>query len=1456
MPKHSFKTPGILRSGFEYQDLIGIELLIGFFRDPTKYLWVELESENESVGYLDDVVAARSDGSFEVNQVKFTINTSKYFLDWNWLLEKRPNGTSFLKKWSESIKRVAELGPIHSAQLRTNRRPNEEFEKALNGHNIDPSLIGEKRRRIIETELGGSRHAAEFFAQFQFSHSEPLIDQLENQLKGSVVPTDTDSAGWLLLREQARRWATRKLTPQPDGRITHQHLVQIITKKRAQPIPQDFQIPAVYCPPSDHFHAAFISRIANAAIPISILWGTPGRGKSTYLSFVIEELKQSETPTIRHHYFLSLDDTTSDRFSFSDIATSLMNQMVGRYPGAVKGLKESSDQLRKWVETCGSHFAKEGKHFVVVVDGLDHVWRESTNTAQMEQLFNYLLPCPPNVTLVVGTQKVPDNQLPHRLIQNASEDDWIEIPAMDEGAVQAWVAGQHEAGRVRLRDNPLHAASENEELGAIGAAFFEISQGHPLHLIYSFEALVRRGAIFTPDQIRSLPACPDGDIRKYYRGLWRHLSPNAKQIIHLIAGSDFHWPSAGIRQCVGPIDEIDHLLEHRRSGLIPFHGSILAFAREIPDHDASFRSLLPKVLAWLEHDAGEYWRWGWLWLMRAKSGDYVDLLSNTTRAWVVGSLARGWPEKQIVATLAEAERKAFEDLDYSRTIELRSLKTRVQNGPEYQMDSFAEFQECAVRLAGNIQQVLNLADGIATLTEMQILSLARTTSEETPDVLIECVAELRRRVNLWLSMRHRPAQEFIDLTEHFMEVWSLAPTISLKSMLEFVEGFPEPNQIFSFLVACLSREMRLSELTELAESLKSPKKRQWLMLTQNAMVRVAAAEGANITSRYHPTQSSVSALMSCWLHYHTASTKTPVIVPEIPQDIVRDNYSYGRNNDLEAFFQDIFFYALAVALKGQKKRSLIPVSMREKKSGWIYCAANMLEETARMISNGTAQLAFSTPYYAAREIEPVTRVNSFDASYKQCSAFKHALRQIAINLHCLKSPVGKTPLLTLEELSTARSSAHWSEESWIADQVEHRLVILNPEAAKQTLESAISFEAARISEFNERADKWTELARFALLYEIPHADQLVSRAANCIVGYGWRKDLWIIDVLDAIGAVHEHRAADGLPWLRMLVPIVEKITEFTDGDETDHARSELIDVIAKVSPDHLQDFYAHHIAEDEFRYAEDALSAHCKLIDFSDPVSIALAHTFVERTDIATLESLREMGDADAAQVELDQIGFLGGVPPDRGLRASNNNELEKRGTPPDITRFGPSDFLALVERTSDHTLGYEHQREALKRWLYHWREKGKGVDVIASVRAYFDREENPYFAESLLDDVFQLSLELEGKKGAYPWLVLAHVHHHGWQSYWTSEDEVLRRLGWAAEHYKNRWAEFISDSSKPSRYWQQRRGSFVIGTKYLVHFLLLVDQKKLAARFTDSCVRIVTEEVSDQPIPDCPWFR
>ena len=112
--------------------------------------------------------------------------------------------------------------------------------------------------------------------------------------------------------------------------------------------------------PSKRFHDDFLVRIKTGTRPISVLWGSPGRGKSTYLSYLVQSLREADLPAVRHHYFLALDDSTVDRVSFTEISYSLMDQISGRYPDAVRGLERSDDQLRKWLAECGRHFAAQG----------------------------------------------------------------------------------------------------------------------------------------------------------------------------------------------------------------------------------------------------------------------------------------------------------------------------------------------------------------------------------------------------------------------------------------------------------------------------------------------------------------------------------------------------------------------------------------------------------------------------------------------------------------------------------------------------------------------------------------------------------------------------------------------------------------------------------------------------------------------------------------------------------------------------------------------------------------------------------------------------------------------------------------------------------------------------------------------------------------------------------------
>ena len=144
---------------------------------------------------------------------------------------------------------------------------------------------------------------------------------------------------------------------------------------------------------------------------------------------------------------------------------------------------------------------------------------------------------------------------------------------------------------------------------------------------------------------------------------------------------------------------------------------------------------------------------------------------------------------------------------------------------------------------------------------------------------------------------------------------------------------------------------------------------------------------------------------------------------------------------------------------------------------------------------------------------------------------------------------------------------------------------------------------------------------------------------------------------------------------------------------------------------------------------------------------------------------------------------------------------------------------------------------------------------ALDSIDQFFASGKSTYNVEDSLDDVYEVSRKLEGKKVAYKWLVRAHINRNGWASYWASEEEVMSRLGVAAKEYGKEWQKFLLDTSVADRYGRPSGGSFAIGQRYLVRFLILAGQVDVAAKVARAFVQCVTEEVADQPIPEAPWL-
>jgi hypothetical protein len=84
------KRTATTSAGYIYQTRQGVKLLCDWLDAPSRYARVKFECDDEAEAPtgLDDIVAERSDGTVDFQQVKFTPRPEAYPLSWDWMLEK------------------------------------------------------------------------------------------------------------------------------------------------------------------------------------------------------------------------------------------------------------------------------------------------------------------------------------------------------------------------------------------------------------------------------------------------------------------------------------------------------------------------------------------------------------------------------------------------------------------------------------------------------------------------------------------------------------------------------------------------------------------------------------------------------------------------------------------------------------------------------------------------------------------------------------------------------------------------------------------------------------------------------------------------------------------------------------------------------------------------------------------------------------------------------------------------------------------------------------------------------------------------------------------------------------------------------------------------------------------------------------------------------------------------
>ena len=1304
------KHTQLTRVGYTYQDLMCIKLLVDWYHDPDRYEWVAVEgatTEKGDLSSLDDVVAFDKNGKYTLLQVKFTIDPSRedLKLDFDWLLKKKSSGTSLIQKWHRDVKKYSDKGTLGLTALKTNRIPDEELARCLRNQKIDINLVPKNRLDQIIEQLGSSEAANLFLEEFVFEHSQCEIKDLEETLFNSIVPLHTTPEGWYRFLKAVQHWATHKNQPPPNGQIFLSHLIELFESGIGRSLSQFFEVPDGYVPPSEQFHSEILAITKNPGG--WVVSGLPGMGKSTYLSFLTNELLKTKTAVIRHHYSLSTQSIV-DRTSFPNVARSLQHQLKAYFPDIFEQREYNPDELDIWILTAQRELSDRQSTLVIIIDGLDHVSREHKEITQLEHLVNRLIPLRDRVCIVFGTQPVSDAHLPSRLTAEIDRTEkWISLPAMDLKSIKSMTESLEHAGKISVIFNNNKEATFAE----ISEALLKASGGYPLHIHYSLHNLSMQGKPITTYEIEKLPTCPDGDIHTYYTKLWSSLSETGRQVLLLIASAEFPWPDkSSIGWCfennlifAEAYSKIQHLIEQRRSGVFPFHNSILVFLREREEFINASKDLLYKIKNWIESAAPQYWHWGWKWIVEANLGNPTHLITGITRDWMVQSFCDGYPPSHIEHIIATAERSALSQGLYSELVKLRMLKIRLINGPDFQVREYAQFVRCALSWS-NVQYGLHWsADNLRTLSESELPIIGVLFRHIDGNIGDECLREIMRRIEFYAHIEGNADSKITSLIDGAIDILCDREEPNVKQITEFLDRILDNGNYFTKV---FDRLIKADNAHVILEFTNENLPETVLPVYWNYFVLACAILEICIAERPEQKEISTSPLGLISL----ITNGCEITQPE------NTEFSPINNEELQItanYLCDFFFIKLTQQIQYSREIELDLPHTKLDAKGFSKKVLVILEWSAyKLASNlkaGRVTQAFELHHLFSTSGLP--RLRSHDYELNQAEfALEHALTKISVYLHLLLPSETIAPI-TSSSLEMLTENPWWFAEGWLQNAAH----LIPGRIAQEFVDTRLAKRLAELK--TQRTDTSTlandslDVACLALsLNRKEIGRECLDFTGHLILGYGYRKDTTFSEIFDAIQYCSDRGAGNVSAWLRRVAPFVNDVFDFSER-EIRHIPAWYLKLLAKHAPERLVDEYDYHLKQNNWKVLPLILEQyvnHCDLIQGAD---FSLLRCLSTSECISALET-RASTDSRFTLLVDEQRRLLGGVPPTPTERQSTVSEEKKVSIK--LSKYRPEELELLYKELNSSQNSF-YADDYIARWISHWENEREGLKLIES---------------------------------------------------------------------------------------------------------------------------------------------
>jgi NACHT domain len=533
----------------------------------------------------------------------------------------------------------------------TNRAAGQELSSVLNGECFKDDFIAHSRRKpkrkILqdkirkEIELSDNEFVS-FLGSIRYDLRQPNEAELDEVIRFDWLERKfglNSASVYDRFLHHAERWFLESRT-RPINRSEVLAALQLDNSTLPQIFPVD---PKTYVDRTT-YKQEVVRVLFRDQGGYTVIVGTPGSGKSTFITRFTDELRNGGQPIVRYYAFTRVNDAFQrERAGKEAFLKSIIEQLYAEFRDLIpdEGRYDYSEQrLLQLLTLLGEHFKGKQQQLLMVVDGIDHIGREM-GIEETQKLLNVLpRQLPVGVVCLIGTQST--KYLPE-VIERQCRGNLLNIPLFVIEQIRHFLSCCFEKSS-RPNDQTIDL-------------IYKCSEGLPLYLHFIAERLKQASIEEYDNVVATLPP-HGGHIDSYYAALWSEFSkdPKLKKLCGLAARLRFRVKTSDLLSIAGmtdafeselPFDRMKHLLQVSELGCRVFHNSFRDFiSKELsPDQLQQLdRSILSSYLDSRRNQL--------LWFMYAHryaeaAKDSSYLVANYGQDYVSAAIRRGRPHNEI-----------------------------------------------------------------------------------------------------------------------------------------------------------------------------------------------------------------------------------------------------------------------------------------------------------------------------------------------------------------------------------------------------------------------------------------------------------------------------------------------------------------------------------------------------------------------------------------------------------------------------------------------------------------------------------------------------------------------------------------------------------------------------------------------------------------------------------------